>query len=349
MSPTDVQDRKVGRNTTRVDVGATGLVITKRFDGPSPDRERRYANSLAWDALQKARGLDLGPPVAERDDERLVLSFPYLDNLRTLQEILDEGAGPETLVPVLRRCGTLLGTVHSMPVADVLPLLPHHDGPVGEAAAEVAAGMGPLTAFRHLTPEQFTNASGAELEAWRLFHHDTELQDGLHAWMADLRSDPDPVPVHGDLRPDQFLVAPDHVALIDWEEFTVGPACRDLAGIAGALVFDALIRTFVGSPAPGVMPGELHQGFLSRGEELLAAVAPSVQAFLDAYRTASGREVDAPRLGADIGWYLIERVMARAMMSHRLPPGDRAIAGVGRQAILNPASALATIGMGNDS
>ncbi|WP_206539241.1 phosphotransferase [Nocardiopsis halotolerans] len=337
-----MQDRKVGRNTTRVDVGATGLVITKRFDGPSPDRERRYENSLAWDALQKARGLDLGPPVAERDDERLVLSFPYLDNLRTLQEILDEGAGTEALVPVLRRCGALLGTLHSVPVDEVTRLLPRREAPADP-------GMGPLTVFSHLTPEQYTNASGAELEAWRLFHHDTELQEGLRSWVADQTGDPDPVPVHGDLRPDQFLVSSEHLALIDWEEFTVGPASRDLAGIAGSLVFDALVRTFVGAPGRNVLPGELHRGFMSRGEDLLGAVAPSVQAFLAAYRNVSGRDVDALRLGSDIGWFLIERVMARAMMSHRLPPSDRAIAGVGRQAILNPASALAILGMGNDS
>jgi hypothetical protein len=335
-----VIDRKVGRNTTHVGVADEGLVFTKRFEGPLPDRARRYANSLAWDRAQSTFDLKLGPRILSRDDKEFLLTFPYLDGARTLQELIDGDESLDGVIPVIEQCGTAIGALHSIAVEEATPFLSRNAGEQGTAPD-------PLDLFRHLTPEHYANASGAELELWQLFHHDAELLAGLRSWLESHATEPGLTLIHGDLRPDQFLVSSEGVALIDWEELTVGSPSRDLAGVVGAFFLNALLKTFIGTSVTGELPMELHQGFLSRGQEMLDRIAAAARAFLAAYEARRGVPVDGTRLGADIGWFLIERTIARAMMSHRLLPGDRAVAGVGRQMLLNPTDALVTFGLEN--
>ena len=52
------------------------------------------------------------------------------------------------------------------------------------------------------------------------------------------------------------------------------------------------------------------------------------------------REVPEPAVrGQETGLALLNRVMARAAMQSRLSSVDRAIAGIGRQAVINPIAA----------
>jgi aminoglycoside phosphotransferase (APT) family kinase protein len=321
----------VGRNTTTVAAGAEGLVLVKRFDGA--DAERRYRNSLTWDGLQRRRELGIAPPVLEQREGERTLVFPYVQDAVSLQTYLDAGDEEPVSVHLLARCGRLLAQVHSL---DLPPVLGPGQG--AHLPTPWAQSDGPLAKFRYLTPDQFAAASGGELECWRLFHHDRELQDALMVWLASAAADPAPVPIHGDLRPDQFLVAPEGVFIVDWEEFTLGPATRDLAGVAGALIFDALVRTFGGDLGGFRTAADVHRTLLSRGQALLTAAQPGLRAFLNAYEGQSGLQADRRRLAVDIGWFLIERVLARSMLAHRLSASDRAIAGIGREAMTRPES-----------
>ncbi|MEU6572534.1 aminoglycoside phosphotransferase family protein [Streptomyces sp. NPDC046805] len=61
----------------------------------------------------------------------------------------------------------------------------------------------------------------------------------LHAALADV-DDAQPVHLHGDLKPEHFIVEGRHLSVIDWESSTVGPAIRDHADAAFHLVRDLL-------------------------------------------------------------------------------------------------------------
>jgi hypothetical protein len=342
MSTAVIGERAVGRNTSSVAAGPDGLVMRKRFEGGRGDAERRYRNSLAWDDLQRQRGLAISPAVVGRDDEHRTLTFAYVADARSLQEILDDGSDGGVPTELLVTCGRLLAQVHSMETPGVD--LVRRWGESASAPEPVQVVDGPLAKFSYLTPEQFASASGGELECWRLFHHDEQLQQALATWLTIGAADPARVPLHGDLRPDQFLISPDGVFVVDWEEFTRGPATRDLAGIAGALVYDALVRTFAGDLGGLSTTAEVHHALLTRGRTLLEATRPRVASFLAAYEAAAPAPADRTRLAADVGWYVIERVVARSMLSQRLGASDRAIAGIGRQALIDPRSLAGLLG-----
>lgn len=337
-----LMERSVGRNVTRVTAGTDGLMLVKRLQGPRADAERRYRNCLAWDDQQRRAQLAISPPIMDRDEAALSLSYAYVHDAQSLQVLIDEGDVSDRrrdsgrLARLLDDAAGLLAAVHSLPVSDAVPVV-------------IADGdHGPLRKFFHLTLQEYTAASGGELECWRLFHHDEELGSAVTRWLDGLASDPVKVVIHGDVRPDQFLIGPDGMCVIDWEEFSVGPASRDLAGLAGALVFDALFRAFSRVDAESGTLVETHRALMARGRERLDAVGPVIAAFLAAYEERSGRSVARRRLSADIGWYLIERVLARSMIAQRLPAADKAIAGIGRQILIHDDALAALLGSGDD-
>jgi hypothetical protein len=324
-------DRTVGRNVTRVSAGANGLVFVKRLQGPRTDAERRFRNCVAWDDQQYRAGLAISPPILERDEGALRLSYGYVHDASSLQVFIDGGDvsdhDPRKLVDLLDDAAGLLAAVHSLPVTE-----PASPPAITRGLADLSDN--PLRKFFYLTLDEYTAASGGEQACWRLFHHDEELGAAVTRWLEGLASYPDKVPIHGDVRPDQFLIGPDGMCVIDWEEFTLGPATRDLAGLAGALVFDALYRAFSRTAETATVV-ETHRFLVAEGRKRLDAAGPVIRGFVDAYEARSGAVVDRRRLGADIGWYLIERVLARSMVSQRLPASDKAIAGVGRQVLIS--------------
>lgn len=336
-----VGDRQVGRNTTHVAAGSDGLVVVKQFDGDPRDALRRYQTSLAWDAVQVDQGLRVGPPVVAHDDDAQTLSVAFVEG-PTLQTLLDERASWAECLDPLRLCGSLLGTVHSVDLDRARQVL--DDEP--ERATRTPDGMDPLAMFVALTSQQYAEASGGELECWAMFHHDPELLDALRTWATSHREPAEVVSVHGDLRPDQFIVGPTGAQLIDWEEWSIGSPTRDLAGIIGSLLVDALLATFGHGGAPSAaLPMEVHLAYVDRGVDQVAAMAPAAKAFLEGYREIATAPIEADLLGADIGWALLERVLARATLSHRLTGADRAVAGVARQALIHPSTVLSALGL----
>lgn len=336
-----VGDRQVGRNTSHIAAGTEGLVVVKQFDGDPQDAFRRYQTSLAWDAVQTDQGLRVGPPVVEHDDEAQTMSVAFVEG-PTLQTLLDERAGWEECLDPLRRCGEVLGIVHTVDLDRARQVLDHEPG----RATRTDDGTDPLTMFEALTPHQYAEASGGELECWAMFHHDPELLDALRSWATAHREPAELVSVHGDVRPDQFILGHTGAHLIDWEEWSIGSPTRDLAGVIGSLLVDALLATFGHGGAPAAaLPMEVHLAYVDRGVDQVAAMAPAAKAFLDGYRAVATAAIDADLLGADIGWVLLERVLARATLSHRLTGADRAVAGVARQALLHPSTVLAALGL----
>lgn len=324
-----VQVRPAGRNDSRVEPGPNGLVLVKRFEGERDDAVRRYRRSLDWETVQRAGGPELSPPVLAHDDLALELTFSYVTDAMTLEDLRGDLSRAGEVTALLARCGRAIGQIHT---TEPPAALDRHPAPEPSQQQVDAA----LRRFVALTPEEFAASSGAELACWQLFHHDDELRDALAAWVRRSAAAPQ-VLSHGDLRPDQFLVVDDELLVVDWEELCVAPATRDLAGVVGVLVFEALWQSFdLADVGVGTL-GALDRTIVSRVQAGLAAVRPDLSVLLGAYEQQVGNQVDRLGLAADVGWQLIERVLARAMMSFRLPAGDRAIAGLGRQALLHPA------------
>ncbi|KZX22197.1 phosphotransferase [Rathayibacter tanaceti] len=326
-----ITDRLVGRNRSTVVTSAEGLVFRKVFSGERADADRRFRNTLHWEDVRRTRSLTFSPAMLSSDAEARTVVFPYLLEARSLQQVLDSAQETDEAERLFGRAGAILGELHS--IAGLQPSLD-----AGGSEDE------PLHGFDWLTPAAYARASGGELECWRLFQHDAELVEAVRTWTTGQRRFA-MVPSHGDLRPDQFLVgADDEPVLIDWEEFTVAPAHRDVAGLLGAVLFDAIARAFTGVDSPESSALDFHNLLLDRGETMLDRARPVAAAILAGYRTRSDQELDRDEVARGIGWYVIERVIARSMLSYSMSASDRALAGIGRQAMLEPGSAALLLG-----
>ncbi|QAY62560.1 hypothetical protein ET495_04080 [Xylanimonas allomyrinae] len=325
---TELVERKVGRNLTTIEADASGLVVRKQFSGEPDDAERRFRNSLRWDAVRAAAAPDLAPPILDVDETTRTVTFPYLVDAQSLQELLDTAHDPSDVLVEFRKAGQLLGTLHA--------LLPEDVGPA-RAPDDLAAA--PVSAFDWITAEGFARASGGELECWRLLQHDPELCETIRHWVASQR-DAEVRPAHGDVRPDQLLVDPaGGMLLVDWEEFTLAPPQRDLCGLLGAVFFDALTRTFASLDGGRASALETHQLLLERGEQLIDGARPVIDATIEGYTSTSDVTPSPVDLARGTGWYVLDRVIARSMMSFAMSPVDRGLAGIGRQLVIDPESA----------
>ncbi|NRD09926.1 phosphotransferase [Rathayibacter agropyri] len=321
-----ITDRLVGRNRSTVVSSAEGLVFRKVFSGEPADADRRFRNTLEWEDVRRTRALTFSPVILSSDAQARTVVFPYLLEARSLQQVLDSAQETDEVERLFARAGAILGELHS--IVGLRPTM-NADGSAEE----------PLHGFDWLTPAAYARASGGELDCWRLFQHDAEFIEVVRAWTTGQRRFA-MVPSHGDLRPDQFLVGADgEPVLIDWEEFTIAPAHRDVAGLLGAVLFDAVVRAFTGINSPESSVLDFHNLLLDRGETMLSRARPVAAAVLEGYHSRCTEQLDRDELARGIGWYVIERVIARSMMSYSLPAADRALAGIGRQAMLEPDSA----------
>lgn len=328
---TAIADRAIGRNPTRVESSADGLVFIKDVIGPEADAERRYRNCVRFHEAQVGLGREISPPLIRFDDDERRLVYPFVQDADSLQDVLADWGRTgwqedHALLPMLGAVAELLALVHSMPVT----------GPAGapiDPPADITI-LDPARKFRWLTAAEYEQASGAELACWRLFHHDVELREAVTSWAESLQNDRSVV--HGDVRPDQFLVAPDGVLILDWEEFGIGSASRDLAGIAGSIVFEVLEKTFA-LPVPGPAHMlEAHQHYVANGAENLKAAEPAMHHLVAAYEATTNCRIDPIGLSRNIGFYLVERVIGRSMLSARLSAADKAIAGIARNVLTRP-------------
>lgn len=317
-----------GRNHSTVADGENGLTITKNLRGEDWDVARRLHNSLTWERL--APLVDAVPSPALVSHGPNSLTHAYVLGSQSLQERLDEVELPEQAGEDLCSAARVLAALHTFPLDRAVAVFG------AEQVRPPEGQRGLLERFDGLTVEEYAVSSGGELSCWRLFHHDSVLRDALASWMTAPPGHS--TLIHGDLRPDQFLFDDDVCWLIDWEEFTIGSPMRDLGGLLGALVFRAMLETF-SAPANGGDLAQIHQALVTDGEARLDEVRPVAQAVIDAY-TEAGGTVDDDDLARWSSWYLVERVVARSMLAVDLSPVDKAVAGVGRQGVLEPSLML---------
>ncbi|CAM5674675.1 Aminoglycoside phosphotransferase family protein OS=Streptomyces alboniger OX=132473 GN=CP975_34890 PE=4 SV=1 [Streptomyces alboniger] len=196
----------------------------------------------------------------------------------------------------------------------------------------------------------YVHATGAFVQAWGLLQRDAALLEGLERLRAT-EAEVARVPVHGDLRLDQFLLAENAFYVNDWEEFRLGDPARDVGAYVGEWLHRAVLRIPAQETDDAFSAVLTHEEVVARGSEELDRVLPLVSAFHRGYREGGGPDDDGlvVRATSYAGWHLIDRLIASTRESGRLSAIVRAAAGIGRTALLDPRSFVSTVGLGEAS
>lgn len=261
------------------------------------------------------------------------------DSLSTAHEHLAHGSdfgerfrGGEASDDDLLRVGRALGTLHALPLrnpGDIdssLPNLPPHG--INAISQEVHAG-----------------STMGQLEVWRILQNDQSLRDSLGR-LVDGAPREKRTAVHGDMRADQVFLG-DACWILDWEEFRLGDPARDLGSMLGE-VFYHQIRHIL-DDLPTAAADIRDEDVVARGVALLNDVIPQLRTLWLGYgsvrQEAIGNADFAQRCVGYFGWQLFDRALASGTYYGRLSALDRAIAGIGREALHGGSSYAPMLGL----
>ena len=348
-----------GRNDNRVGVTSEGhAVFVKRLDPTRPDALARFRRAVRFEtdvaerggaAVEVAahavsgviedgarrssrRGAPASPRCLGWDEDELTVVFEWLREARSGADLAKEGAFGDELA---HEAGRVVGSVHSLPLA------------TPQGTPEDLPPLPPMDFFEALPMAYYTRASGASLEAWGLLQNDGELIEGLRELRRE-ESGAVRTPAHCDLRLDQFLLYEDVLHLCDWEEFRIADPARDIGSFVGEWLHRAVLD--IPSQDPGMSgpaPQLSHREVVDRGVRELERLRPKNVAFWEGYRKEASPSDPGLRVraAAFAGWHLLDRVFAAAEQRPKLNAVDRAAAGIGRSAVLRPATFAATLGL----
>ncbi|MDI6099140.1 class V lanthionine synthetase subunit LxmK [Actinoplanes sp. NEAU-A12] len=308
-----------GRNPNWAGTTSTGhSVFIKELPAVVPTALQR---TLAYEEV--ARRVPPGSPLRSpellgADADAGLVAFHRVPGARAMNAIAVAGE----LEPALCvRAGAAIGALHGL------------DVPSGTDDSPLE--MPPLAWLTALPVELLGGYSMAQLAGWRLVQNDAEVVAGLHALRA-AEAAARRVPVHGDLRMDQFFLANDQLYLCDWEYFRLADPARDLGAFTGELVFQALYLALSDRRAATVAGGsdELdHTEIHRRATAGLDVAGDLVRAFWAGYREHA--PADDPDLAARAfgfaGWHMYDRLITWGENHSQLNPVVKAIAGICRR------------------
>ena len=188
----------------------------------------------------------------------------------------------------------------------------------------------------------------AEMALWAQLQADSVLVKAageLQQWEHEHQV----APIHGDLRLDQFHWYQNKLRVLDWEEFGLGDPARDLGMLAGEWIYRAVLDTVTtrgDSPAPPeIFSDDIATSHIA---DRISSVIPRIREMWTAYNRYSNQadEQLPVRATAHLGWHLVDRSIARAAMVSRLPGIERASAGIGRKALIDPGRYTNALGFG---
>ncbi|WP_052488861.1 class V lanthionine synthetase subunit LxmK [Streptomyces sp. 150FB] len=325
-----------GRNHNWIGTTDTGeRVFVKKLEGPTEASAARIRQCVTFDRILRSGSASelLSPRLLATDAEASVLVFACVDESRTAAEVAREERLTSDLAYSL---GHTVGLLHNLPVEEIVndkgasPLLPSEE------------------LLEALPIALFEASSAAELQAWSILQNDVALGEALRQLLHQERL-ADRVAAHCDLRLDQFLVVDGAVDgtvyLTDFEEFQAGDAARDLGGVVGDLLHRALLDAATSDGAASESPS--HARMLAQLTDGIGSVRPRITAFWSGYRDTrpSGDSHLAERVAAFAGWHLLDRLLAGARTAPRLAALPRAMAGIGRKALLTPEAFIPTLGL----
>ncbi|UYQ63117.1 class V lanthionine synthetase subunit LxmK [Streptomyces peucetius] len=321
-----------GRNHNWIGTTGTGeRVFVKRLEGPAEASAARIRQCVTFDRILRsgASAELLSPRLLAADTEARVLVFACVDEARSAAQAVREDRLTSDLAYSL---GHTVGLLHNLPVEEIV----HDEGASPLLPSEELLEALPISLFE--------TSSAAELQAWSLLQNDVTLGQALRR-LLDRERLADRVAAHCDLRLDQFLIADGAVYLTDFEEFQAGDAARDLGGVVGDLLHRALLDAATSDGAAPEPPS--HARMLAQLTDGIGSVRPRITAFWNGYRDTrpTGDSHLAERVAAFAGWHLLDRLLAGARTAPRLAALPRAMAGIGRKALLTPGAFLVTLGL----
>ena len=334
-----------GRNDCWAGRTADGTrVFTKRLLGTRDDVARRMRNLRAFDrcaATALTHPALCGPRVTGLDAEAGVVAFAYVEEARGGAQLMVQETFTATLA---HGVGEAVGQLHAArPGPDVT-------GESGAAAPTARPAHPDLGMLRAVPLAVHERLSFGETQAWGLMQRDTRLVAALEA-LREREERAPRVPVHGDLRVDQLLVTRDGFHLADWEEFGPGDAARDVGSFTGEWLYRSVLD-IVTSRGDAHFRDEAfdHPRVLRRGAEKLHRLLPLVRAFWSGYLAARPGACAADpglpaRATAFAGLHTLDRLIAAAQRRPRLSAVERAAAGVGRRALLDPGRFASVLGL----
>ncbi|MET7668246.1 class V lanthionine synthetase subunit LxmK [Micromonospora luteifusca] len=328
----------IGRNDAWAGVTENGRdVFVKRLTGRAGDTHGRMRRLLDFEKYAADASFENvhWPQFIGSDEENFIVVFERIDdavNGATL--MVDETFTLEHAYQV----GRAIGHLHSTPPAATVDL------------DDTTPGFPPVGLLEGLPLSMFLRSSAGEIEAWRLLQNDPELIAAVRR-LRDAEERAPKVPSHCDLRVDQLLIGPEGLFLTEWEEFRLADPARDVGAFAGEWIYRSVLDLVTNRGDDAFLDTEFtHELVLRRGVDKMRRLLPLVHEFWRAYREVRP-EVDdglAVRATAFAGWHLLDRLIAGALSSARLSAIQRAAAGVGRAALVNPEKFATTLGFGGD-
>lgn len=315
-----------GRNlNARIDVATGESLFVKVVRGlGSADRYRRSLSF--YDSVDLAAGGLRTPALLDVETSTQATAHEFLPEGASFGETIRENrATSEQLAHAARTIAAL----HDMPLRAIetversLPALP----PWGPNA---------------MTLDLYDGSTIGQLEMWRIIQEDERLRVALDELVRAV-PEAERVPTHGDLRADQLFMTDDGCWMLDWEEFRLGDAARDVGGMVGELFYHRmrhLLQDIDGDVTDAAI--------LARGAELIDLVVPDIRTFWAAYLNARIQKQDAAfadRAVGFVGWQLFDRALASATYYGRISSLDRALAGIGREAVCGGGAYAAVLGM----
>lgn len=322
----------IGRNTSWRGRTTSGRdVFVKRLNGG--DSASRFERSLSFERYLAAQpGHTMRSPTLYASDETTtLLVYDLIVGAETGGDLM---VSESFEIDHARRIGAFMGELHDGTVPPDLFI------------DSTPPSLPPLHFFEGLPLNSYLDSSAAELEAWTLLQSDAPLTAALHR-LRGWESAAERKPSHGDFRVDQLLFVDQDIYVTDWEEFRLADPARDVGAFIGEWLFRSMLDLVTDRGDSSFIDVEFtHDIVLARGTEKLERLLPLVHAFLETYLSRRG-DVGVgfgTRATGFAGWHLIDRLIAGASSSHRLAGVQRASAGVGRQAVLEPQQFAAVFG-----
>ncbi|QWF82801.1 hypothetical protein HUW46_06240 [Amycolatopsis sp. CA-230715] len=281
------------------------------MDPDRPGSQRALRRAVCFEALYEGNALNSHlrwPRTIGFTNSPAVHLTEWFPSARTGAQVADaDQFGPE----LCRAAGAALGELHGARFVDDAP---------PESSAKVFPA---LDFFTGLSLPYYTSCSGGLLQMWALLQSDREL----HAALGRVRSGAVvPVPTHGDIRLDQFLVTDEGaLLLVDWEEFGMGDPAQDVGAFVGEWIHrivSAGLKEALGSGEGGFSDTVMAECV----ERSLDKAKANIKEFWGSYReSAKGEDPDfVDRVVACCGWHLFDRVLAAVAGQCELAAPSRA-------------------------
>ncbi|SDS42421.1 phosphotransferase [Corynebacterium timonense] len=234
-----------------------------------------------------------------------------------------------------------------------------HDQEVSKSNLNSAPSPLPLLShFSQLPWSSFETLSAESLHTWGTLQQDKELYRAIVS-LREMESAGAQVPIHGDLRFDQFLLDTDEgLWLVDWEEYRFGHRGRDLGTLIGEWLYLAFITlsdkevpngAVEPTPQPAFDEELTHFEIVARGQEALERVLPFISTIWSSYLGKATPVHDLQDLAAVsaafAGWHLYDRLLAISELVPRVSALSWAAAGIGRNVLLDPIGAANALGL----